>query len=332
MRRAALALLLALPVTAWAATVTERHTELHYVMGTYYRITAEGPDVVPALRGCFQDARRLEEVYSRFDPESELSRVNAAAGSAREVSDEFARLLRRSLELGAATDGAFDVTVGPLTELWRSSDGKPTAAEIAAARAHVGAAHVRLTGRTLELPAEHRLDFDGIAKGWAVDGCVARLRAAGVERALVSLGESSVYALGAPPGEAGWALDVRGAEPDEAVGVLRLRDEGLSVSATFGGGGRAGRAAGHIVDPRTGEALAEPAVAAVVAASATDAEAFSKALLLWGRRGVDRIEELGARGAVYVDSTVSQGRATRARGIFEAFPAPRPLSAVGLQP
>jgi thiamine biosynthesis lipoprotein ApbE len=125
---------------------------------------------------------------------------------------------------------------------------------------------------------------------------------------------------------------VRAAEPDEAVGVLHLRDEGLSVSATFGGGGRAGRAVGHIVDPRTGEALAEPAVAAVVAASATDAEAFSKALRLWGGGGVDRIEGLGARGAVHVGSGVAQGRATRARRLFRAFPAPRPLTAVVAQP
>ena len=328
MSRAAIALLLVLSATARAEPVTE----LHYVMGTYYRITAEGPDVVAVLRGCFQDARRLEEVYSRFEADSELSRVNATAGTPREVSDEFARLLKRSLALGAATGGAFDVTVGPLTELWRAGEGKPSPEAVAAARARVGAEHVRLDGRTLELPAGHRLDFDGIAKGWAVDGCVARLRAAGIERALVSLGESSVYALGAPAGEPGWELEVRGAEPDEAVGVLHLRDEGLSVSATFGGGGRGGRAAGHVVDPHTGEALAEPAVAAVVSASATDAEAYSKALLLWGRNGVDRIEGLGARGAVYVGTTVTQGRATRARGLFQAFPAPRPLTAVVAQP
>lgn len=328
MSRAAIAVLLALSATARAEPVTE----LHYVMGTYYRITAEGPGVVPVLRGCFQDARRLEEVYSRFEADSELSRVNATAGTPREVSDEFAQLLRRSLALGAATGGAFDVTVGPLTELWRAGQGRPTPEAVASARARVGADHVRLDGRTLDLPGGHRLDFDGIAKGWAVDGCVAKLRAAGIARALVSLGESSVYALGAPAGESGWALEVRGVEPDEAVGILHLRNEGLSVSATFGGGGRGGRAAGHVVDPRTGEALAEPAVAAVVSASATDAEAYSKALLLWGASGVDRIEGLGAHGAIYVGTAVSQGRTTRARGLFEAFPAPRPLTAVVAHP
>jgi hypothetical protein len=90
-------------------------------------------------------------------------------------------------------------------------------------------------------------------------------------------------------------------------------DEGLSVSATFGGAGRRGRAAGHVVDPRTGAALAEPAVAAVVSASATDAEAWSKALLLWGAGGVDRIEGLGARGAVHVGDACRR-EAGRGRG------------------
>jgi thiamine biosynthesis lipoprotein len=325
----------ALVISVVALTTVARAepvTEVHYVMGTYYRITAEGEDVVPALRGCFQHARRLEQVYSRFDDASELSRVNATAGAPRLVSDEFASLLRRSLALGAATGGAFDVTVGALTELWRDSETPPTPGAVAAARDRVGAARVRLDGRTLELPAGHRLDFDGIAKGWAVDGCVARLRAAGIRRALVSLGESSVYAVGAPAGEAAWPLEVRGVEPEEAVGVLRLRDEGLSVSAAFGGEGRRGRAAGYVVDPRTGAALAEPAVAAVVSASATDAEAWSKALLLWGARGVDRIEGLGARGAVHVGRRVSEGRAAQARRLFEAFPSPRPLTATVARP
>jgi len=326
--RAAIVLLLGLAGAARAEPVTE----VHYVMGTYYRITAEGQDVVPVLRSCFQDARRLEQVYSRFDAGSELSDINATAGGPRVVSEELASLLRRSLALGAATGGAFDVTIGALTELWRSSETLPTAAAVAAARDRVGAAHVRLEGRVLELPPGHRLDFDGIAKGWTVDGCVARLRAAGISRALVSLGESSVYALGAPAHEQAWPLELRGVEPDEVIGVLHLRDEGLSVSATFGGSGRRGRIAGHVVDPRTGAALAEPAVAAVVSASATDAEAFSKALLLWGSGGVDRIEGLGARGAVHVGRLVSEGHATRARRLFEAFPSPRPLTATVARP
>ena len=77
MIRAALLIAIALATVARAEPVTE----VHYVMGTYYRITAEGDDVVPVLRGCFQDARRLEQVYSRFDATSELSRVNAAASA-----------------------------------------------------------------------------------------------------------------------------------------------------------------------------------------------------------------------------------------------------------
>ena len=106
MRRALL--VLALLVTPAAAAPV---TEVHYVMGTLYRITAEA-SARPAMRRCFQDARRLEEVFSRFLPESELSAVNREAGRPRRVSPDFARLLRASERLRDATDGRFILGLG----------------------------------------------------------------------------------------------------------------------------------------------------------------------------------------------------------------------------
>jgi thiamine biosynthesis lipoprotein ApbE len=315
-----------------AVAQAEAVTELHYVMGTYYRITAEGHDVVPVLRGCFQDARRLEHVYSRFEADSELSRVNATAGAppSRErgvrappaALDRARHRHRRGVRRhGRASDGA-------LAKRRREADrGGGRRAQV-----RVGSAHIRLDGRRLELPNGHRLDFDGIAKGWAVDGCVARLAAAGIGRALVSLGESSVYALGVPAGEDAWALEVRGVEPDEAVGVLRLRDDGAVGLGDLRRLGRAGRVVGHVVDPRTGEALAEPAVAVVVSASATDAEAFSKALLLWGRRRRRIASRPSARAARCTWGVCVAGACDRARRLFDAFAAPSPLSAVVARP
>ena len=83
--------------------------------------------------------------------------------------------------------------------------------------------------------ARRRLDFDGVAKGWAVDRCVGLLRKAGITRALISLGESSAAAIGARPGASSWELTVRGPGNSDAVGTLRLRDQAISISATFGG-------------------------------------------------------------------------------------------------
>lgn len=322
MIRRALAAIVALPALAVAAS----GTQVHYVMGTWLRIVAHGAPAAAAQADCFQEVRRLEHVFSRFDPTSELTRVNASAERQMTLGPEMTALLRRSLLLTQATEGAFDATIGALTAVWRDEPGAD-AGRIAEARAHAGSARVRLDGSRLERAPGTRLDFDGIAKGWAVDECVARLRAAGVSRALVSLGESSLYALGAPDGEPGWRFAVRGTDPETVVGRMTLRDAGASVSATYGSRGRTDGATSHIIDPATGRPVTRDAVALAVGPSATDAEAWTKAMLVWGRDGVDRVRALGASLAVYVEA---DGVEARGQG-FEALPAARPLQA-GEQP
>ncbi len=313
MRGAVAGLLAALPALAAAAPVTQ----VHYVMGTYLGISAEGAGAEDAMRRCFREARRLESVFSRFDAASELTRVNAGAGTPVRVSRDFARLLTRARALTAATDGAFDVTVGGLTELWRAAR-HPDDAGLVARRAGVGPERVVLRGDHLELAPGTRLDFDGIAKGYAVDACVGILRAAGVGRALVSLGESSVYAVGPRP----WVLAVRGLDAEEVVAMLSLREEGASISASVGGSD----SRPHIVDPHSGRPVLEAAVAVVVAKSATDAEAYSKALVLWGAGGAVGVEHIGARAAIRIarDGPVLGPRAERS-GRFVALASPQPL-------
>lgn len=319
---AALALLAAL---ARSTTAAEPHTAVHWVMGTWLRIVASGDAAQAAMAACFADARLLDRTFSRWDPGSELSALHAgaAAGAVVRVSPAMAALTARSLVLRDRTGGAFDPAVGPLTALHRvPGDAAPAA--LAAARA-ASAATVTLDGDRLTLPPGARLDFDGVAKGFAVDRCVERLRAAGVTRALVSLGESSVAAVGAPAGAPAWMLAVRGVDPDTTVGTLELRDAALSVSATHGG---PGHGEPHIVDPHSGRLLREAAVGVVVAASATDAEAFSKALLVWGPGGTGRVETAGATGALAVRARgLDVGPGLAATGAFRPFATPRRLTA-----
>jgi FAD:protein FMN transferase len=314
-----------LPCVAGAVT----DTQVHYVMGTYLRITADGDGAAAGMQACFQDVRRLDDVFSRWTPTSELSRLNAAAPGDLAVSADMGELVRRSLALSDATGGAFDVAVGPLTALWRRPE-PPHADELAAARAAATRDAVHIRGDRVTLAAGARLDFDGIAKGFAVDACVARLRAAGVRRALVSLGESSIYAIGAPAGDSYWRFAVRGTDPGTTVGTLGLRDIGASVSATFGVDGKAARHVAHIVDPRTGRPLEDEAVAVVVSPSATDAEAFTKALLVWGYDGVERTRTRGATAAIRVTPAAIEADVDTARGapvVWEPLPAPRTLAA-----
>jgi FAD:protein FMN transferase len=300
-------------------------TQVHYVMGTYLRISADGGAAASGMQACFRDVRRLDDVFSRWSASSELSRLNAAAPGDRTVSADMAALVRRSLALSDATDGAFDVTVGPLTALWRRHE-PPDADEIAAARAGGTRDAVRIRGDRVTLASGARLDFDGIAKGFAVDVCAKRLRAAGVRRALVSFGESSLYAIGSPVGDSYWRLAVRGTDPATTIGTLGLRDTGASVSATFGIDGKASRHVAHIVDPRTGLPLEDDAVAVIAAPSATDAEAFTKALLVWGRDGVRRARARGATAAIRVTPDAVQADVATPV-VWEPLPGPRTLTA-----
>jgi len=265
-------------------------TEIQYVMGTYLRVTVVHDDEAAArraMRRCSAGARHLEDVFSRFDGRSELSRLNAVpvGDGPVTVSADMAALLVRALTLRDATDGAFDIGVGALTQLWRTTDHWPAQSDIERAQHGLRPDALVLTGTSLVRHADVLIDVDGVAKGWAVDQCVTALRDAGVARAFVNFGESSLYALGAPLGRASWPVLVRALDRESVLGVLHLRDQAASVSAVLGRERRvAGRRVGHIVNPTTGLPMIRPALSVVVARSATDAEAYSKAVLILGGR------------------------------------------------
>jgi len=303
----------ALGATPSGATITQ----VHYVMGTYLRVVVDDDVSHDAVQACFERARALDRTYSRFDPTSELARLNASGGGP--ASAEFRWGLARALALTHDTARTFDVTVGALTALWRLPE-PPTAAAVAAARRTLGGAVV--DGDRVVLAPGTRLDFDGFAKGIAVDACVAALRGAGVTRALVSFGESSLYGLGAPRDAEGWMLDVRGPEPDVSRAQLVLRDAAAAVSATRSARGRA-----HIVDPRSGRAVTADAVGVVVATSAADAEAYAKAVLVDEERGLAAVEtHPDVRAARFTRDRVVAGPAMRASRLLRTLAQPRSLA------
>jgi thiamine biosynthesis lipoprotein len=174
------------------------------------------------------------------------------------------------------------------------------------------------------------VNLSGVAKGYALDRMLPLVRAAGAPPALLSFGQSSAWALGAPPGAAGWRLLARGPGGDW-LGVLTLRDRALSVSASFGSSARiGGRRLGHVLDPRSGEPLADDSEALVVAPDATLAEALSKAVLVLGaREGLELVAAQPGCEALWV---AAGGRTARTRGWDAAVawqalaPAPEPPS------
>ena len=290
------------------------HEATRVSMGSAATIRACGPDraeLVAAVSAGLDEVDRLDALLSHYREDTPLSRVNReAARGPVAVEPELAELIAGCLRWSRESQGAFDVTVGPLMKAWgffRDEGRLPDEAQIRAALAVVGYRHVRVDRRRHSVRFDQpgvALDLGGIGKGYAADSVVAVLRRRGVASALVNLGGSSVYGLGTPPGAAGWEVEIADPRtPDRRATSVSLRDRALSVS---GGYARFFEKDGvqysHIMDPRTGWPVQGVLSVAVLSASATDGDALDDVLFVQGleraRAFVGRLPR-SARTSVY---------------------------------
>jgi len=271
-----------------------RHQASHPAMGTVFSIAAYGPSAQHLhdhIVLCFREIDRLDDLMSHYNPASEISSINRhASATAVPVTPELFNLLEHALQLSVDTEGAFDITVGPLMKEWGFFCGcgrLPDQPALARSLQQIGYRQIILD------PAAHtvrfartgmELDLGAIGKGYAVDRVVTLLRAAGVARALVSSGTSSIYALGAPPGEPGWTISV--CDPlDRRMQAcsLRLRNMSISISGSYEKSFQLdGAVYSHLLDPRTGSPVKNMLMTAVIAAANTTSDALSTALFVSG--------------------------------------------------
>jgi len=260
-----------------------------YTMGTVLEISLHGLEsqlAARALDDLYEVAAELDGLLSVYQPDSETSRLNRTAGHGpQRVDPTVAEVLRLSIAYSDLTQGAFDVTIGPLVALWEEAAARnamPTAAELADARSRVGSDKIDVgSDGAVSLAREGmQINLGGIAKGHALDRMLPLLDQHGVESALLNFGQSSTWARGAPPGSRGWRLLVRG-PGGGFTGTIELRDQALSVSGSVGQWVEiGGRRYGHIIDPRSGGLSTGQRQAVVVAREAALAEALSTALLV----------------------------------------------------
>ncbi len=212
-----------------------------------------------AMDAAFKAIERVRALADRHRPQSEVSKLMAARGPVR-VSPELYRLLAAAKRMSLESAGAFDVTVGPLLELWKrcaQADRLPTRQELAQTRRLVGADQIELKDGFVRLARPGVcIDLGGIAKGYAVDAAIAALRRAGVKSALVNAG-GDMAMIGPRPGRDGWTIGVqdprRPRDPRALVCTLRLPPCAVATSGDYERYSRiAGRRFSHIVDPRTG--------------------------------------------------------------------------------
>ncbi len=295
-----------LAAASWARADDQRFVFEKAEMGVPFRITlyaADAETAKTASDAAFQRVEELNSILSDYDSDSEISRLSRTSGSGKPVpiSRDLWRVLERSQEIAEKTGGAFDVTIGPLVNLWRRMRAKremPMPEIIAEMRQRVGYRRLRLDpqAHTAELLApDMRLDVGGIAKGYASDQAIAALAQRGVTRALAAA-SGDIVAGDPPPGEKGWkveieALAVPGAPPPQTV---LLAHQGVSTSGdAYQFVEIEGQRYSHIIDPSTGVGLTSRSMVTVVAPDGLTADGWDTPIEIIGaERGVPLIEAL----------------------------------------
>lgn len=331
-----LCLLAVYPVTAAepeagsrsASQKLERYEFLQIQMGIPFRITLYGADegsANAAAREAYRRVKQLNAIFSDYDPDSELSLLCRSSGPGKpvKIGEDMRFVISRSLELSTASEGAFDVTVGPVVKLWRKARRKqqlPDPTALKNARALVGYQSVRFDAQagTVELlKPGMQLDFGGIAKGYAAREALKVLNEHGITRALVA-GAGDIVAGDAPPDADGWKIGIAALQkPDaEPMQFVNLKNASISTSgdafqATVVDGVRYS----HIVDPMTGMGLTRQSSVTVITRDGATADGLASATSVLGpERGMKFIESIKGTEALFVELHEGEVRTRRSPG------------------
>ncbi len=291
-------------------------------MGTSFRLllyTTDGQTALEASDELFRRVADLNQIFSDYEPLSEVSRLSELARERaptpnRPLSDELYEVLRESKAICADSDGAFDVTIGVFSQLWRRAKRQgelPTKERLDQARAAFG------NGLLVLDPAEHsarllargmRLDLGGIAVGYTLDDVAKGLRARGIDRFLID-GGGDVLVGDPPPSEPGWKIAVDDMTSN-GLGKAQILVSNEAIT-TSGDGFKSitidGVRYSHILDPKTGLGLTRRIAATVIAKRAIDADVLATTCCVLGdgertrnvlekRGAVARIVTLDAKG------------------------------------
>jgi len=273
-------------------------------MGVPFRIVlyAENETAAStAASAAFARVAELNQVYSDYEDDSELSKLSRTSGSGQavKVSGELWRLLNVAQAMSRRSDGAFDITVGPLVQVWRRARRQrelPAPEVLAQTRSRVGWRKVILDPRanTAKLLVPNmRLDLGSIAKGRALDEALRVLHKHGLTRALVT-GSGDMAIGDPPPARSGWRielapLDAPGAPPAR---FLSLRNCGFATSGDlFQHVELGGKRYSHIVDPHTGLGMTDHSLVVIIAPDCLTANSLSTTTCVVGpQRGLALVE------------------------------------------
>jgi thiamine biosynthesis lipoprotein len=280
------------------------------LMGTEFGVTiwaAAGrePAAAELITKVLGDVAELESQISSWQSDSDTARVNAAAGQLPvPVGPELYELLTISMRWARRTGGAFDMTGGPLYELWseaRAEKTLPSPEAIQSVLPHVGYQKVELGDGTVRLTTTGmKLGFGSVGKGFAADRVADQLRDNGFTNFIIDAGGDLI--VSGLHGTSPWSVGVRHPRTQELLATTELTDSAIATSGDYEQYLLAdGRRFGHIIDPRSGWPVETVASVVVIADKGADADALATGLFVLGPdQGIALIEQISSVEALFV--------------------------------
>ncbi len=321
-------LIFLLLITGCSGPKTVQKTET--IMGTQVSITVvakTGKEGEAAIDAAMAEVRRFDRMMSLYKDDSEITRVNMAAGkNPVTVSPEMIEMVEAARKISDLTDGAFDVTVGPLVVLWqmRLKQGMaPTATEIEGIKSRVGYHNIVIDKKASTIFLKYPdmiMDFGGCAKGYVADKVAELLKRRGIDNAIVALA-GDIRVMGHRPDGSSWRIGVQHPrDPDRTLTVLELSDKYISTSGDYERYKIVHQKRyHHILDPRTGKPSEGMESVTLVGDKGAIGDPLTTALFILGsEKGMPLVRKLGYE-AIFVDD---KGKVVMTDGLKETANTP----------
>lgn len=277
----------------------KKASSTEFALNTVVTMTVYGDRADEAMKAAFGEVKRIENLLSCYIDTSEISKINSSAHIAPvEVSDETVYVLSKALEMSQKTNGAFDISVKPLVELWdilSENPSVPSDGAVTEVLSVVGYENIIVSGNTVSFAKEGiQIDLGGAAKGYCADRAVEVLKEYGVKNALLDLG-GNIYALGKNGQGHNWRIGLQDPSSDrgEHFAVEELSDRTAVTSGSYERYfEKDGKIYHHILDPETGRPADSGLISVtVISDNSFEADMLSTAIFVMGQEDFAKIAD-----------------------------------------
>ena len=308
---------------------SQEYTSDVFAMDTYMTLTAYGENAQEAVEAGIAEIQRLDDLLSTGKETSEVAQINANGGGV--LSEDTDYLVKRALDIYQSTNGAFDISIYPVMQLWGFTTGNfavPSESDLAAKLALVDAGKITLSeenGQTsISLPEGMEIDLGGIAKGYTSGRVMEVMKSYGIKSAVINLG-GNAHVLGNKTDGSQWKVGIQDPEDENGyLGGVNVTDKAIITS---GGYERyfvdedTGVKYHHIIDPKTGYSANNGLISVtIVSADSTLADGLSTSLFVLGTQdAISYCKEHCAEDGFYAIMEDEDGKLYITDGIYDDF-------------